>query len=222
MQPTVQTASAWESDLVHLVDGHSQLRDAQRAHQQSVLPGLAACLKTGLEFPSAGVHHQQRHISLGRIPERNIRQAGNVTKPLIEQETSKQPVGAFLGCILHLANIKIFSGCEILILLDVTEASSVSAEAVKPLSQYKMTLAVKTVIRGHEKRTTRLENRVRQTHPSLQKHLPTPTPKTTVISNQAGRCSETRLQREKALFKRCSGMSGEGFPEKKCAKPNIL
>lgn len=86
-----------------------------------------------------------------------------------------------------------------MILLDVTEASGVSAEAVKRLSQYKMRLTVKTVIRGPEKMTTRLQNRVRQTHPSLQKHLPTPTPKTTVISNQADRCSKPRLQRGKTL-----------------------
>lgn len=75
IQPTVITASAFESDLVHLVDGHSQLRDAQRAHQQSVFSGLAARLKTGLEFPPAGVHHQQRHVGLDRNPERSIRQA---------------------------------------------------------------------------------------------------------------------------------------------------
>lgn len=43
--------------------------------------------------------------------------------------------------------------------------------------------------------TTRLQNRVRQAHPSLQKHLPTPTPKTTVISNQADRCSKPREKR---------------------------
>lgn len=135
IQPTVKTASVFESDLVHLVDGYSQLRDAERAHQQSVFSGLAARLKTGLEFPSAGVHHQQRHISLGRTE--------YVIKPLIKQETSKQPVGAFLCCISLLVGLEIFQGCEILILLDVTE--------VKPLSQYKMRLTEKTVIRGHGK-----------------------------------------------------------------------
>lgn len=52
------------SDLIHLVDGHGQLSDAQRAHQQSVLPGLAARLEARLELPPAGVHHQHRHVGL--------------------------------------------------------------------------------------------------------------------------------------------------------------
>lgn len=122
------------SDLVHLVDGYSQLRDAERAHQQSMLSGLTARLKAGLELPSAGVHHQQRHVGLDRIPERKIRrvncQLEPSLKPFIGQETSKQLVGAFLY-LSNLAKIEIFQGCNggVLVLLDVTEASGVLAEA---------------------------------------------------------------------------------------------
>lgn len=60
------------SDLIHLVDGYSQLSDTERAHQQGVFSGLTTCLEAGLELPSAGVHHQQSHIGLDRNPERNI------------------------------------------------------------------------------------------------------------------------------------------------------
>lgn len=50
--------------LVHLIDSHGQLGDPERAHQQAVLPCLAARFKASLELPTAGVHHQKRHIRL--------------------------------------------------------------------------------------------------------------------------------------------------------------
>lgn len=79
---SVKSLKWWQrlrgSDLIHLVDGYGQLSDAERAHQQGVFSGLTACLKAGLELPSAGVHHQQSHIGLDRNPERNITHVRNV------------------------------------------------------------------------------------------------------------------------------------------------
>lgn len=55
-------------DLIHLVDSHSQLCDAQRTHQQSMLSGLTTRFKARLELSSAGIHHEHGHVSLKRRP----------------------------------------------------------------------------------------------------------------------------------------------------------
>lgn len=52
------------SDLVHLVNSHSQLSDAKRTHQEGMLSGLTACLETCFKLSSAGIHHKHCHISL--------------------------------------------------------------------------------------------------------------------------------------------------------------
>lgn len=64
------------SHLVHLVDGYSQLRDAKRAHQQGVFSGLTPRLEARLELPTAGVHHEHRHVGLRR--EASKRQCTNL------------------------------------------------------------------------------------------------------------------------------------------------
>ncbi|TNN82538.1 hypothetical protein EYF80_007056 [Liparis tanakae] len=73
--PEYQEVS-WDTELLvvrfspdrPLVGTDGQLSDAERAHQQGVLSGLTAGLEARLELPSAGVHHEHRHVGLEAEP----------------------------------------------------------------------------------------------------------------------------------------------------------
>lgn len=128
-------------------------------------------------------------------------------KRLLEQTLISQQVH-----LSNLANHKLkhFQGVlqVILVLLYVTEASSVPAEADacsrNPLVSTRRAWVCHMVTR---KMTTKLQNRARPTRPSLQKHLLTPTPKTTQFFQirPTGVANPGFTRQQKTLVKRCLG-----------------